>query len=194
MSACPKITSLGSHPYDRDDDEIGFLEAVLRVRPSVSVLLKVFFIYMQPLIYIRDLNFTYQDNAGKAIPALKAINLTIQEGELVAIIGANGSGKSTLARHMVGLLIPTKGEVIINEGAINALYSKKGVSLLPVGIVKIVSEFKKGDLIKIVDESGKTVGLGKAGYGSEKLDAEIQSEKQRPVVHYDYLYLEHNNV
>jgi glutamate 5-kinase len=85
----------------------------------------------------------------------------------------------------------TKGEVVINKGAISALISNKAVSLLPVGIVHIVSEFKKGDLIKIVDESGKIVGVGRASYGSEKLDAEKQSEKQKPLIHYDYLYLEH---
>ena len=47
-----------------------------------------------------------------------------------------------------------KGEVIINQGAFNALNSEKAVSLLPVGVVSMESEFKKGDLIKIVDESG----------------------------------------
>ena len=88
----------------------------------------------------------------------------------------------------------TKGEVVINKGAVSALYSDKAVSLLPVGIVRIASEFKKGDLIKIVDESGKIVGVGKAGYGSEKVETEKQSEKQKPIVHYDYLYLEHKNI
>ena len=46
----------------------------------------------------------------------------------------------------------------------------------------------------IVDESGKIVGVGKAGYGSEKVETEKQSEKQKPIVHYDYLYLEHKNI
>jgi glutamate 5-kinase len=83
-----------------------------------------------------------------------------------------------------------KGEVVINAGAAKALDSDKAVSLLPVGIVKITSEFKKDDLIKIVDESGKTVGLGKASYSSTKVETEKLSEKQKPLVHYDYLYLE----
>ena len=83
-----------------------------------------------------------------------------------------------------------KGEVIINAGAAKALDSDKAVSLLPVGIVKITSEFKKDDLIKIVDESGKTVGVGKAGYSSAKVETEKLSEKQKPLIHYDYLYLE----
>jgi glutamate 5-kinase len=84
----------------------------------------------------------------------------------------------------------TKGEVIINQGAFNALKSGKAVSLLPVGIVNIENEFKKGDLIKIVNEAGEMVGLGKARYGSDKVEAEKKSEKQSALVHYDYLYIE----
>jgi glutamate 5-kinase len=88
----------------------------------------------------------------------------------------------------------TKGEVVVNQGAILALMSNKAVSLLPVGIVDVISVFKKGDLIKIVDEAGKIIGVGRASYGSEKLDIEKQSEKQKPLVHYDYLYLEQQNI
>ena len=86
-----------------------------------------------------------------------------------------------------------KGQIVVNAGAVNALTSEKAVSLLPVGVVRIDTEFKKGDLIKILDEKGETVGLGKAAYNSDKLDKEKLSEKQRPVVHYDYLYLENKN-
>lgn len=83
-----------------------------------------------------------------------------------------------------------KGEVTVNQGAIKALNSEKAVSLLPVGIVKVNSEFKKDDLIKIRDENGKVIGVGKASYGSDKIETEKQSDKQKPIVHYDYLYLE----
>ncbi len=86
-----------------------------------------------------------------------------------------------------------KGEVVINQGAVHALTSAKAVSLLPVGITRIDREFKKGDLVKIMSEKGKTIGLGKAAYGSERIEREIKSEKQKPVVHYDYLYLENRN-
>ena len=83
-----------------------------------------------------------------------------------------------------------KGEVTVNHGALKALNSEKAVSLLPVGIVKVNSEFKKDDLIKIIDENGKLIGVGKASYGSDKIETEKQSDKQKPIVHYDYLYLE----
>lgn len=84
----------------------------------------------------------------------------------------------------------TKGEVVINRGAALALQSDKAVSLLPVGIVGVNYAFKKGDLIRISDESGRTIGLGKACYGSDKVEAEKKSDKQKALIHYDYLYLE----
>jgi len=83
-----------------------------------------------------------------------------------------------------------EGEVVINDGAAKALDSDKAVSLLPVGVVTITREFKKGDLIRIVDESGRQIGVGKAGYSSTKIETEKLAEKQRPLVHYDYLYLD----
>ncbi|HPF50927.1 MAG TPA: glutamate 5-kinase [Draconibacterium sp.] len=83
-----------------------------------------------------------------------------------------------------------KGEIVVNEGAAKALTSEKAVSLLPVGIVQIKREFKRGDLIRMLDEKGESIGLGKAAYGSEKIEKEKQTEKQKPLVHYDYMYLE----
>jgi glutamate 5-kinase len=83
-----------------------------------------------------------------------------------------------------------KGQVIVNQGAAKALNSEKAVSLLPVGIIKVLNDFKKGDLIKITDESGNVIGIGKAQFGSDRLEIERNSEKQKPIVHYDYLYME----
>ncbi len=83
-----------------------------------------------------------------------------------------------------------KGRVVVNKGAADALKSEKAVSLLPVGIVRIENEFKKDDLIKIVDESGNAIGLGKAQYGSDKLNTGVSAQKMKALVHYDYLYME----
>ncbi len=83
-----------------------------------------------------------------------------------------------------------KGRVVVNKGAADALKSERAVSLLPVGVVAVENEFKKGDLIRIVDEEGNTVGLGKAQYGSDRVEPEKISKKQRALVHYDYLYME----
>lgn len=83
-----------------------------------------------------------------------------------------------------------KSKLVINNGAMKALFSKKAVSLLPVGVTRFEGNFKKGDLIKIFTENGHFVGVGKARYNSEKLENEKLANRQKPVIHYDYLYLE----
>jgi energy-coupling factor transporter ATP-binding protein EcfA2 len=62
-----------------------------------------------PIINVRELSHAYGD-----ILALDTINLTIQPGEFVALVGENGSGKTTLVKHFNRLLIPTQGDVIVN--------------------------------------------------------------------------------
>jgi len=59
-------------------------------------------------------SYSYQtgESSGRLkIPALVQVSLTIQEGELVSVVGANGSGKSTFARLLAALLLPTEGQV-----------------------------------------------------------------------------------
>ena len=81
------------------------------------------------------------------------------------------------------------GLVRVNEGAKTALISTKATSLLPIGIVKVLADFNKGEIIKLVDEHDKLIGLGIAEYGSDKAKERIGQKNQKPLVHYDYLYL-----
>ncbi|WP_374951191.1 glutamate 5-kinase [Mucilaginibacter sp.] len=82
------------------------------------------------------------------------------------------------------------GAVQVNEGAKLVLTSTKASSLLPVGVVAILAEFKKGDIVKIIDERNKLIGLGLAEYSSDKAREWAGQKNQRPLVHYDYLYLQ----
>ncbi len=63
------------------------------------------------LLRTEDLVHTYKTG----VTALKKVNLSIYENEVVSIVGQNGSGKTTLVRHFNGLLRPTSGKVLINE-------------------------------------------------------------------------------
>jgi len=69
---------------------------------------------MAALIEILNASFQYRPRHTEPIRALSNINLTIQSGEFVAIIGANGSGKSTLGKLLNALLIPDSGSVQIS--------------------------------------------------------------------------------
>ena len=55
-----------------------------------------------------DLWFSYGEGW-----ALKGVSLEIPEGEIVAVVGPNGSGKTTFAKHLIGLLKPTRGRVLV---------------------------------------------------------------------------------
>ena len=70
---------------------------------------------MQPIIRIDNLYHTFTSSTGDAIPALRGVNLSIEQGEYVVILGHNGSGKSTLAKHLNALLLPTQGDVWVKE-------------------------------------------------------------------------------
>ena len=61
---------------------------------------------------------------GKKV-ALNNINLTIADGETLAIIGGSGSGKSTLLRLMIGLIQPTSGEIWIGDDEISRMSEKE---------------------------------------------------------------------
>ena len=65
------------------------------------------------MIRVENLRHVYESSSGKNV-ALDDVNLTIDDGEFVAIIGTNGSGKSTLAKHFNALLLPTSGKVFVD--------------------------------------------------------------------------------
>lgn len=67
------------------------------------------------MIRVEKLRHTYIASDGSEVQALDNIDLVINEGEFVAIIGSNGSGKSTLARHFNALLLPTEGDCLVQD-------------------------------------------------------------------------------
>ena len=62
------------------------------------------------MIIVENLYFTYPNG----VKALLGVNLKIEDGEFVAIMGQNGAGKTTLVKHMNGLLKPTRGRVLVD--------------------------------------------------------------------------------
>lgn len=67
-----------------------------------------------PIISLKNVTHTYGAGTPLSVSAINDINLDIDSGELVGIIGHTGSGKSTLIQHLNGLLKPTQGSVFID--------------------------------------------------------------------------------
>lgn len=130
----------------------------------------------------------------------------------IAVHIANGKADHILLRVLAGEVVHTrflpnktasgkkkwiahsgtyaKGVVQVNEGAKRALQtSATATSLLPVGVLHISGEFKKGDIVKLVDEQQQELGVGIAEYGSDKAQERLGQKNQKPLVHYDYLFL-----
>lgn len=70
---------------------------------------------MPPIIRVNDLHHTYAVDGKQPVPALRGVNLVVDAGEYVVILGHNGSGKSTLAKHLNALLLPSQGEVWVKD-------------------------------------------------------------------------------
>ena len=71
---------------------------------------------MTEIIKTENLTFSYPPDEGKEpVPALKGVNLAVEQGSFVVILGHNGSGKSTLAKHMNAVLLPEGGTVWVDR-------------------------------------------------------------------------------
>ena len=76
-------------------------------------------------ISLKNVSYTYNYKTPYAREVLKDISLNVEEGSYTVIIGKTGSGKSTLIEHINGLLLPTHGEVLVNNVLITNPKSKK---------------------------------------------------------------------
>jgi energy-coupling factor transporter ATP-binding protein EcfA2 len=66
----------------------------------------------QPLLEFSEVDFKYRNQQTNA---LSLIDLTVNKGEFIAIVGNNGAGKSTLVKHIIGLNRPTDGSVVVDK-------------------------------------------------------------------------------
>ncbi len=68
----------------------------------------------EPILRTQDLHFSYPAADGAPSLVLDGVDLTIEDGSFVAVLGHNGSGKSTLAKHLNAILLPSGGAVYVS--------------------------------------------------------------------------------
>jgi NitT/TauT family transport system ATP-binding protein len=82
----------------------------------------------RPLISVSDVTKTFATREGGELPVLEGITLSVQPGEIVALLGKSGSGKSTLLRCIAGLVHPSSGSITYRGKPLNGI--NPGVSLV----------------------------------------------------------------
>lgn len=97
---------------------------------------------------------------------------------------------STIKRWIAHSGSFAKGEIHVNDEAAGILRSDRAVSLLPVGVTAVSGEWEEGDIVSVLSPSGERVAVGRAATDSVAAAAAIGRHGQRPLIHYDYLYLE----
>ena len=114
------------------------------------------------------------------------------------ILGKNSAGTrfpvtgdmSSAKRWLASADDHATGSVTVNEGAEKALLDNNHLaSLLPVGIEVVDGRFERGDVIQILNPSGRVLGCGRARYDHEEAKRLTGQRGQKPLIHYDYLYL-----
>ncbi len=83
-----------------------------------------------------------------------------------------------------------KGGIYLNAGASEKIQGEQAASILPVGITRVVGPFELHDIINVYDDRGRRIGVGRTDYSATEAIVAMGKRDQRPVIHYDFLYLE----
>ena len=101
-------------------------------------------------------------------PALDNVNLTLETGKVIGLLGPNGSGKTTLLKIIAGLLTPTSGSVLV-DGQAPGVISKQCVSFLP-DTTFFPTWMKVKDAFEFFDDFFEDFNIGKATEMLKNLD------------------------
>jgi iron complex transport system ATP-binding protein len=76
-----------------------------------------------------NLGFTYprKTGTGNGQPVFSGVSLTVRNGEVLSVLGPNGAGKTTLLRCLGGLLVPTEGEITLNDKPLGS-FSRRAIA------------------------------------------------------------------
>lgn len=132
-------------------------------------------------IIIENLTHIYNEGMPFASKALDNINLTIEDGDFVGLIGHTGSGKSTLIQHLNGILKPSTGQILINKVDI----TDKNLNLTDIRKkVGVVFQYPEYQLFEETVE--KDIAFGPSNLGLEEEEIRKRVKTSMEAVGLDY--------
>jgi energy-coupling factor transport system ATP-binding protein len=133
------------------------------------------------IIEIKDLNYVYGPGTPFEIKALNNINLQIEEGDFIGLIGHTGSGKSTLVQHLNGLMKPTSGDIFV-EGE-NIVKKEANLKLLRQK-VGLVFQYPEHQLFE--ETVYKDIAFGPKNLGLDKDEIHLRIKNAMEAVGLDF--------
>lgn len=133
------------------------------------------------MIELKNVTHTYSAGSAFQATAIRDVNVTIQDGEFVAVVGHTGSGKSTLVQHLNGLLKPTGGQVLIDGEDLNGEKVDRRRVRQKVGLVFQYAEYQ------LFEETiAKDIAFGPKNQGCTPEEIDRRVRRVMEIVRLDY--------
>lgn len=132
-------------------------------------------------IKLDNVSYTYAPGTPHEIRALRNVNLDIEDGEFVGVMGTTGSGKSTLIQLVAGLIAPTEGKILLDGEDINAKKYDRDVLHRRIGLVFQYPEYQ---LFETTVERDVAFGLRHQGLTKEETASAVRTALE--TVGFDY--------
>lgn len=138
-------------------------------------------------ITFKEVEHIYSESTPFAYHALKGVNLDIKNGSFTAVIGQTGSGKSTLIQHINALLLPSSGNIEIDDYVITPANKPSGLKMLRKK-AGLVFQFPEYQLFEETIE--KDIIFGPMNFGTSEEEAKEIAKKVIKMVGLDETYLQ----
>jgi energy-coupling factor transport system ATP-binding protein len=133
------------------------------------------------IIEIKDLSYIYGIGTPFEIKALDNVNLEVEEGDFIGLIGHTGSGKSTLVQHLNGLMKPTSGDIIVDGE--NIVKKEANLKLLRQK-VGLVFQYPEHQLFE--ETVYKDIAFGPKNLGLDKDEIQLRVRDAMDAVGLDF--------
>ena len=134
-------------------------------------------------VEIKNLSHVYSEGSPFEFQALKDIDITIEDGSFVGIIGHTGSGKSTLIQHLNGLLTPTSGTVLVDG---EDIFSKKKNELIQLRHrIGLVFQYPEHQLFEETVHKDVAFGPKNQGLSEDEINQRVQQSIKMVGLNYD---------
>ena len=121
------------------------------------------------VLEITNLSKVY-GNSENSVKALDGINLSVEDGELIAIVGKSGSGKSTLLHIIAGIDTPTNGNIFINDKCLNQMNKDQLAEFRRTDVGIIYQFYNLVPVLNVEENIVFSSMLGKEKIDKERLD------------------------